>query len=41
MGQGYLLCFLVCGIVVGCYETPLLMSPTVEDGGSVWQECSL
>ena len=27
--------------VVGGYETSLLMSPTVEDGGFVWSECCL
>ena len=36
MGQGYLLCLPVCAVVVGGYETSLLMSPTVEDGSFVW-----
>ena len=35
-GQGYLLCLPVCTVVVGGYETSLLMSPTVEDGSFVW-----
>ena len=40
-GTGLSLCLLVCGIVVGRYETSLSMSPTVEDGSFVQQECCL